>query len=107
MKVTNNSVKIINIGELALLPGATETVPVGFIKNPVLKFLNGRGDITLYDEEAAAKAKAEAEEKLKAEAEAKVKAELEAKAKAEAEEKAKAEAAAKAKAAEEVAKKKA
>lgn len=122
MKVTNNSVKIINIGELSLLPGATETVPSGFVGNPVLSFLAKRGDISLYDEEAAAKEKAaeearlraeveaklKAEAKAKAEEEAKAKAEAEAKAKAAAEEKAKAEAAAKAKAAEgDAAKKKA
>jgi FKBP-type peptidyl-prolyl cis-trans isomerase len=98
MKVTNNSVKIINIGELSVLPGATETVPKDFVGNPVLKFLEKRGDIALFDEEAAAK---EAEEaKARAEAEAKLKAEAEAKAKAEEEAKAKAADAAKAKAAE-------
>ncbi|WP_203227533.1 hypothetical protein [Calorimonas adulescens] len=97
MKVTNNSVKIINIGELSVLPGATEIVPKDFVGNPVLKFLEKRGDIALFDEEAAAK---EAEEaKARAEAEAKLKAEAEAKAKAE-EAKAKAADAAKAKAAE-------
>jgi hypothetical protein len=99
MKVTNNSVKIINIGELSLLPGATENVPSGFVGHPVLSFLAKRGDISLFDEEAAAKAKAAEEARLRAEVEAKLKAEAEAKAKAEAEAKAKAEAEAKAKAA--------
>ena len=61
MKVTNNSVKIINIGELSVLPGATETVPKDFVGNPVLKFLEKRGDITLFDEKAAIKATTEAE----------------------------------------------
>ena len=64
MKVTNNSVKIINIGELSLLPGETDSVPKEFIGNPVLNFLKEHGDISLFDEEAAAKAKA-AEEAAK------------------------------------------
>lgn len=86
MNITNNGKKIVNIGELTLLPGDTAPLPAGFEGNPVVGFLIERGTLsadqpfqsnvpqtTLSDdaeaavraEEAARKAK-EIEEKTRA-----------------------------------------
>lgn len=40
MLVKNNSSKIVGINETSILPGATETIPEGYEKNPiVLKYI--------------------------------------------------------------------
>ena len=45
MNVTNNGKKIVNIGELALLPGMTAPLPKAFEGNPVVGFLIERGTL--------------------------------------------------------------
>lgn len=46
MKITNNGKKIVNIGELTLLPGDTAPLPAGFEGNPVIGFLINRGTLS-------------------------------------------------------------
>lgn len=64
MKITNTSGKIIGIGTLTLLPGATELLPKEFEENPVIlgfaekKLVKLAGSVDL-EAKAAAKAKAE------------------------------------------------
>ena len=45
MNITNNGKKIVNIGELALLPGMTAPLPKAFEGNPVVGFLIERGTL--------------------------------------------------------------
>ena len=45
MNITNNGKKIVNIGELALLPGMTAPRPKAFEGNPVVGFLIERGTL--------------------------------------------------------------
>lgn len=45
MNITNNGKKIVNIGELALLPGMTAPLPKSFEENPVVGFLIERGTL--------------------------------------------------------------
>lgn len=45
MNITNNGKKIVNIGELALLPGMTAPLPKAFEENPVVGFLIERGTL--------------------------------------------------------------
>ena len=49
MKVTNKSNKIIGIGDLTLLPGATNTVPAEFEGNPTVAFFVERGLLETVD----------------------------------------------------------
>lgn len=95
MKIKNTSTKVINIGGVALLPDKDHDFGKAIAELPAVKALVSRNLLSIEDDKADAKAKADAEAKAKADAEAK---EAEEKAKAEAEEKAKAEADAKAKA---------
>ena len=46
MNVTNNGKKIVNIGELALLPGMTAPLPKSYEGNPVVGFLIERGTLS-------------------------------------------------------------
>lgn len=46
MNVTNNGKKIVNIGELALLPGMTAPLPESYEGNPVVDFLIERGTLS-------------------------------------------------------------
>lgn len=45
MNITNNGKKIVNIGELVLLPGNTAPLPKKFEGNPVVGFLIERGTL--------------------------------------------------------------
>ena len=45
MNITNTRKKIVNIGELALLPGMTAPLPKAFEGNPVVGFLIERGTL--------------------------------------------------------------
>lgn len=58
MNVTNNGKKIVNIGELALLPGMTEPLPKSYEGNPVVGFLIERGTLSC-DQPFCSKAVAE------------------------------------------------
>ena len=95
-------VTVNNGGEVQSLKKGETTIVLSIEENNLLK---ARCKVKVEDDEAEAKAKAEAEAKAKAEEEAKAKAEAEAAAKAEVEAKAAAEAEAKAKAEAEAAKK--
>lgn len=46
MNITNNGKKIVNIGELALLPGMTAPLPKSYEGNPVVGFLIERGTLS-------------------------------------------------------------
>lgn len=43
MIVTNNSLKIIGVGETSILPGETAALPAGYEKNPVVLRYIARG----------------------------------------------------------------
>lgn len=58
MNVTNNGKKIVNIGELALLPGMTAPLPKSYEGNPVVGFLIERGTLSC-DQPFCSKAVAE------------------------------------------------
>ena len=58
MNVTNNGKKIVNIGELALLPGMTAPLPKSYEGNPVVGFLIERGPLSC-DQPFCSKAVAE------------------------------------------------
>lgn len=58
MNVTNNGKKIVNIGELALLPGITAPLPKSYEGNPVVGFLIERGTLSC-DQPFCSKAVAE------------------------------------------------
>ena len=58
MNVTNNGKKIVNIGELALLPGMTAPMPKSYEGNPVVGFLIERGTLSC-DQPFCSKAVAE------------------------------------------------
>ena len=47
MNITNKGKKIVNIGELALLPGMTAPLPESYEGNPVVGFLIERGPFAL------------------------------------------------------------
>lgn len=59
MNITNNGKKIVNIGELALLPGMTAPLPKSYEGNPVVGFLIERGTLSC-DQLFCSKAVAEA-----------------------------------------------
>lgn len=46
MNITNKGKKIVNIGELALLPGMTAPLPESYEGNPVVGFLIERGTLS-------------------------------------------------------------
>lgn len=46
MNITNKGKKIVNIGELVLLPGKTAPLPKNFEGNPVVGFLIERGTLS-------------------------------------------------------------
>ena len=58
MNITNNGKKIVNIGELALLPGMTAPLPKSYEGNPVVGFLIERGTLSC-DQPFCSKAVAE------------------------------------------------
>lgn len=78
MKVTNKSNKVIGFGEVTILPGKTEEIPVAYEKSPVLDFYKKNNFITVTGKpstpdktpEQIAAEKAEAEKKAAEEAEA-------------------------------------
>lgn len=78
MKVTNKSNKVIGFGEVTILPGKTEEIPVAYEKSPVLDFYKKNNFITVTGKPSApdktpeqiAAEKAEAEKKAAEEAEA-------------------------------------
>ncbi len=47
MKVTNKSNKVIGFGEVTILPGKTEEIPVAYEKSPVLDFYKKNNFITV------------------------------------------------------------
>ena len=58
MNITNKGKKIVNIGELALLPGMTAPLPKSYEGNPVVGFLIERGTLSC-DQPFCSKAVAE------------------------------------------------
>ena len=83
IKMTNLSEKVIGVGEVTVLPGETEEVPIAFETSPILEVYKNMGLVSLSGKstaatKAAAEKKAE-EDKAKAEAEAKAAAEKKAK----------------------------
>ena len=83
VKLTNNSAKVIGIGNITVLPEETKEVPDDFERSPILEVYKNLGLITLTGNPNTAQ---KSEEELKAEAEKAVK---DATDKAEAEKKAK------------------
>lgn len=78
MKIENISSKIIGIGEVTVLPGKTEDVPVAFERSPILEIykkanmakITGKPSTSAKSAQTLADEKAEAEKKAAEEAEA-------------------------------------
>ena len=66
VKLTNNSAKVIGIGNITVLPGETKEVPDDFERSPILEVYKNLGLITLTGKPKTAQ---KSEEELKAEAE--------------------------------------
>lgn len=77
MKITNNSVKVVNIGPEAVMPGATAEVADTWEGVPAIKCLEKMGIITVTKAKAK-KAEEKSEEKSEENTEATVKATVEA-----------------------------
>ena len=71
MKIKNLSNKIIGVGDITVLPGKTETVPVGYETNPVLAVYKKCGIAEISGKPSASEKSAEQKAAEKAEAEAK------------------------------------
>ena len=77
MKIKNLSNKVIGLGDVTVLPGETETIPVEFEKNPILEVyknkklaeITGKASTPAKTAEQIAAEKAEAEKKAAEEAE--------------------------------------
>ena len=70
VKLTNNSAKVIGIGNITVLPGETKDVPDDFERSPILEVYKNLGLITLTGKPKTAQ---KSEEEIKAEAEKKAK----------------------------------
>jgi hypothetical protein len=77
MKITNNSVKVVNIGPEAVMPGATAEVADTWAEVSAIKCLEKMGIITVTKAKAK-KAEDKTEDKVEATAEATVEAPAEA-----------------------------
>lgn len=55
MVVKNNSSKIIGVGETSILPGATEKIPAGYEKNPVIRKYITNGTFSVVKPEKSSK----------------------------------------------------
>ena len=66
VKLTNNSAKVIGIGNITVLPGETKEVPDDFERSPILEVYKNLDLITLTGKPKTAQ---KSEEELKAEAE--------------------------------------